>query len=72
MRHADAELALWLANDRIARERHELEMAQLVRSGSETPTLRQRAGQAVISLGERLAGDGRPVGEAPRLMTRAL
>jgi hypothetical protein len=26
----------------------------------------------VISLGERLAGDGRPVGEAPRLMTRAL
>ena len=72
MRHADAELALWLANDRIAREQHEVEMAQLVRSGSETSSLRQRAGQAVIALGERLAGDGRSVGEAPRLMTRAL
>jgi hypothetical protein len=72
MRHADAELALWLANDRIAREQHEVEMAHLVRAGSETPTLRQRAGQAVISLGKRLAGDSSPVGEAPRLMTRAL
>jgi len=71
MRHADAELQLWLANERIAREQHEMEMAHLVRAGSETPTLRQRAGQAVIAVGERLAGDTRPVGEAPRLMTRA-
>jgi len=71
MRHADAELALWLANDRIAREHHELEMAHLVRVGSETPTIRQRAGQAMISLGERLAGDARPVGEARRLVARA-
>jgi hypothetical protein len=47
-------------------------MAQLARAGSETPTIRQRAGQAVIALGQRLAGDSRPVGEAPRLMTRAL
>ena len=68
MRHADAELALWLANDRIAREQHEMEMAHLAR-GSETPTLRQRAGQAFIALGERLAGDVRPVGEARRLAT---
>jgi hypothetical protein len=72
MRHADAELQLWLANDRIAREQHEMEMAHLARAGSETPSLRQRAGQAVIALGERLAGDGRPAGEAPRLVTRAL
>ena len=72
MRHADAELQLWLANDRIAREQHEMEMAHLARAGSETPSLRQRAGQAVIALGERLAGDGRPAGEAPHLMTRAL
>ena len=71
MRHADAELALWLANDRIARQHHEVEMAHLVRAASEAPSIRQRAGQAVISLGERLAGDARPVGEAPRLMTRA-
>jgi hypothetical protein len=70
MRHADAELQLWLANDRIAREYHDVEMAQLARDGSETPTLRQRAGQAVIALGERLAGDRRLAGEARRLVTR--
>jgi len=71
MRHADAELQLWLANDRITREYHEVEMARLARDGSETPTLRQRAGQAVIALGERLAGDARPAGEARRLVARA-
>jgi hypothetical protein len=70
MRHADAELQLWLANERIAREQHEMEMAHLVRAGSERTTIRQRAGQAVISLGERLAGDVRPVGEARRLVAR--
>ena len=70
MRHADAELQLWLANERIAREQHEMEMAHLVRAASERPTIRQRAGQAVISLGERLAGDGRPVGKARRLVAR--
>jgi len=70
MRHADAELQLWLANERIAREQHEMEMAHLVRAGSERPTIRQRAGQAIISLGERLAGDGRLVGEARRLVAR--
>jgi hypothetical protein len=70
MRHADAELQLWLANDRIARDLREVEMAHLVRDGSETPNLRQRAGQAVIALGERLAGDRRSVGEARRLAAR--
>jgi len=59
MRHADAELQLWLANDRISREQHEAELARLVRDGrhgGETPTLRQRAGTAFIAFGERLAG----------------
>jgi len=70
MRHADAELQLWLANDRIERQQHEMEMAHLVRAGSERPTIRQRAGQAVIALGERLAGDRRPIGEARRLVAR--
>jgi hypothetical protein len=70
MRHADAELQLWLANDRITREYNEAEMARLARDGSETPTFRQRAGQAMIALGERLAGDARPIGEARRLATR--
>jgi hypothetical protein len=70
MRHADAELALWLANERIAREQHEREMARLLRPGSDMPTFRQRAGQAVISVGQRLAGDARPVGERRRLAAR--
>jgi hypothetical protein len=70
MRYAEAELEFWLANERMARERHELEMARLVRDGSETQTLRQRAGQAVISLGQRLGGDAHAVGEARRLAAR--
>jgi hypothetical protein len=70
MRHAEAELQLWLANDRIAREHHEAEMARLARDGSETRTIRQRAGQAVIALGERLAGGTRPVGKARRFAAR--
>jgi hypothetical protein len=57
MRHAEAELQLWLANDRIAREQREAELAKLVRHGSETSSLRQRAGKAMIAVGERLAGD---------------
>jgi hypothetical protein len=70
MRHADAELQLMLANDRIAREYHETEMARLAREGNRTPSLRQRAGQAVIALGERLAGNPRPIREARRLAAR--
>ena len=70
MRHAAAELALWLANDRTAREQRAMEMDYLVHVGSETSTLRQRAGQAMISLGERLAGDARNVGEGRRLAAR--
>jgi hypothetical protein len=72
MRHADAELQLWLANDRIARERHDAAMAALVSHGSGTPSLRQRAGSAVIALGERLAGDpGRTSLSERRLAGRA-
>jgi hypothetical protein len=70
MRHADAELQLWLANDRIAREHRDAELAQLARHGSETPTLRQRAGKALIAAGERLAGD-RPVRDRARIAARA-
>lgn len=70
MRSAEAELQLWLANDRLAREYREVEMAHLARDVGETPTVRQRAGQAVIALGERLAGGQRPAGEARRLATR--
>ena len=61
MRHAEAELHLWLANDRITREQRDAELARLARDGrhgGETPTLRQRAGTALIAFGERLAGSG--------------
>jgi hypothetical protein len=57
MRHADAELQLWLANERISRQQREYELARLIRHGSETPTLRQRVGMAMIAAGERLAGN---------------
>jgi hypothetical protein len=62
MRHADAELQLWLANDRISRAQHDAELARLAREGrhgGETPTLRQRTGTALIAFGERLAGERR-------------
>ena len=71
MRHADAELQLWLANDRISRERHDAELASLARAASGGPTLRQRAGGAFIALGERLAGEGRPLTSGQRVAQRA-
>ena len=71
MRHAEAELQLWLANDRIAREHRDQERARLVRHGSEKPTLRQRAGKLVITAGERLAGEPRRAADGPRLAARA-
>lgn len=70
MRHADAELQLWIANDRIAREQREAELASLVRDGAGMPSIRQRAGQAMIALGARLAGD-RGRAEPARWATRA-
>lgn len=73
MRHEDAGLALWVASDDTMRARTrdcaDLELAAAsqaleARSGR---SLRQRAGAAVIALGERLAGDARPMGRpAPR------
>ena len=71
MRHADAELQLWLANDRISRERHDAELAQLARGAAAGPTFRQRAGEAVIAFGERLAGQGRPTTAGQRFASRA-
>jgi hypothetical protein len=67
MRHEDAGLALWVASDQSNRDRsttgEDPEAAQAaraieVRNGQ---SVRQRAGAAVIALGERLAGDTRPV-----------
>jgi hypothetical protein len=71
MRHADAELQLWLANDRLARERREAELARMARSAGASTTVRQRAGRAVIALGERLAGDRRGASPQHRVAARA-
>ena len=66
MRHEDAGLALWLASD-TAREREpgceELLAAAQAAKPATARSLRQRAGTALIALGERLAGESRP---APR------
>ena len=75
MPQEDAGLQLWIAAERYDREKRELERVPLARHGSETPSLRQRAGIAVIRLGERLAGDklageARPR-QARRLATRS-
>jgi hypothetical protein len=67
MRHEDAGLALWVAGDQSARERSfdytDLEVAEAAKAlrAREGRSIRQRAGAAVIALGERLAGDARPM-----------
>jgi hypothetical protein len=71
MRHADAELQLWLANDRITREQRDKERARLLRHGNENPRLRQRAGKLVITVGERVAGEPRHAADRRRLAARS-
>jgi len=69
MPQEDAGLQLWIAAERYDREKRELERVPLGRHGSETPTIRQQAGLAVIRLGEKLAGE--KLGEArPRRARR--
>ena len=71
MRQEDAQLQLWLASTGYGRERSADRSTWVDRHESETPTLRQRAGQAMISAGEWLAGGRGPVAETSRLATRA-
>lgn len=65
MRHEDAGLALWLAGDDPARDRartcEAVATATAVAQAAGRLSIRQRAGAAVIALGERLAGEQRPV-----------
>jgi hypothetical protein len=58
MRHEDAALQLWLASDAAATPRERL-LARAIPQQSRA-TIRQRAGAAVIAVGEWLAGDPRP------------
>ncbi len=74
MRHTNAEVERWLANDRIAqdlRAADESRLANAARAAAPRSSLRQRAGEAVIAFGTRLAGSRESVREQPRLVTRA-
>jgi hypothetical protein len=74
MRHTNAEVERWLANDRIAQDRHaadESRLAHAARAATPGSSFRQRAGEAVIAFGTRLAGNRESVREQPRLVTRA-
>ena len=62
MRHEDAGLALWVASDEAGRHATD-DCRQLWLAAAERRSIRQRAGQAVIALGERLAGEARPTGQ---------
>lgn len=70
MRQEAAALQLWLAHEEFARERHDLQLAERALHPSDSPALRRRVGQAVIALGERLAGDARDARE-PRVLRDA-
>ena len=64
----------WLDEPDTASERRNAELARHLhraREASRTPSLRQRAGEAVIAFGVRLAGDRRTISEGRRLATRA-
>ena len=70
-----AEADFWLGHDeeQFARESREAIRArdiQLAREANRTPSFRQRAGEAVIAFGIRLAGDHRTVRDQRRLVTR--
>ena len=55
MRHADAELQLWLANERLERFYRELELARQLPAGPPTAdVLRCRAGEMLIQAGQWL------------------
>jgi hypothetical protein len=62
MRHEDAGLALWVAADAAARDREgDSYEARLIAQRSTARSMRRRLGAAFIALGERLAGESRPV-----------
>jgi len=73
MRNADAELQLWLANERIAREHRDADLAALLTAGTDQKTnaLRRRAGRTLIAFGERLAGESGRIGDRRRMAARS-
>jgi hypothetical protein len=73
MRNAVGDLRLGPDEDQIARDSRVAPRArdiQLAREANRMPSFRQRAGEAVIAFGIRLAGDHRTVRDERRLVTR--
>jgi hypothetical protein len=65
MRHAEAELQLWLANDRIERRQREAEMAGLLPGGaSPARSIRRIAGESLIGAGRRILPQERQASRA--------
>lgn len=70
MRYAEAEDQIRVAAERIQRETRDAALVrhvQLAREAAQPPSLRRRAGEAVIAFGVRLAGD-RPAARDERAM----
>jgi hypothetical protein len=73
MRYAEADLQLWPDEDQVARASREATLVrdiQVAREANRTPSFRQRAGEAVIAFGIRLAGDNRTVRDERKLVIR--
>lgn len=68
MRYDEAEVLIAQDHERIARESRDAAIAREIElareAGPRAPSLRRKAGEAVIALGVRLAGEPRP---APRI-----
>lgn len=74
MRYAETEDQLRVAGDQIQRESRDaalLRHAQLAREAARPPSLRRKAGEAVIAFGVRLAGDRPSTREERKLVVRA-
>ena len=74
MRYAEAEDQLRVASDQIQRERPDAVRTrdlQLAREAAQPPSLRRRAGEAVIAFGVRLAGDRPTTRDERKLVARA-
>lgn len=74
MRYAEAEDQLRVASDQIQREQPVAVRArdlQLAREAAQPPSLRRKAGEAVIAFGVRLAGDRPTMRDEGKLVPRA-
>ena len=74
MRYTEAEDQLRVASDQIERERRDAVLArdvQLAREAAQPPSLRRKAGEAVIAFGVRLAGDRPTKRDERKLVPRA-